>query len=381
MKLLSFISIVLIFFLSLQNFAVAEEEKSNKNLNQIMSQIGSTMVELFPVVFSKNILTDTQNRKVHKSVRRLQLLFRQAEPFILEKSPTYHMSYQILQDYLDSIITADNPVFLPQIKYRLETLSDFCVSCHTQDNKFRTLFSGVKSPKLASNLAYAEFNYATRNYLIAKDYYEKHLLLSRNLVDSDVLKTLHRLLSIYIQILNKPQDILPLVDKLKSNSIFSKDIQRYLDGVSNTLETHITEKLYENDVVSFRELQKFVTQYLGDSNFQQPFIISTPKIEMDRLWLRGLLFRYLNAGPKTDEMPQLLYWLALCDRSLGYGYDYALADFYIKQCITRYSSHPFARRCFSEYKSFVKFYFTSPTEPVIPIEIDRELKALEKYLP
>lgn len=378
-KLKYWTGIVILGLLSFSAYS-APEKTEPENLNQIMAKIGETMVLLYPMIFSEDKLETSQNQKLLDLAKKLKNLFSQAQPFIAQKSPTYQMSFQLLSDYLDSVVNNDNPAFLPQIKYRLRSLGDFCVSCHTQDNKFRTLFTNIKQPNLSNTLAYAEFNFATRNYLVAHDYYEKYLLLTPNLPDGDVLKALHRILTIFVQVLNDPHKALEIFTQFKNMEVFSDSIKSYITGVVTALNMLSEEKLDEIKIVTFRELQEYVTRFLGDSNANQPFIISTPQLEIERLWLRGLLFRYLNNSPQAEQMPMLLYWLALCDRSLGYGYDYTLADFYIRQCITRYSSHPFARRCFEEYKGYVEFYFTTPTEPIVPIEIHRELNELEKYL-
>ena len=130
----------------------------------------------------------------------------------------------------------------------------------------------------------------------------------------------------------------------------------------------------------FSELQKLASEILMDANAGEPLTGLNARNEVERLWLRGQLFRYLNSGAGKNEVPYILYWLALCDRSIGYGYDYTLADFYLKQCVKRYPRHPMARTCFNDYKNYVTFYFTTPLESVLPIEIDRELKELESYL-
>ncbi|MDH3327005.1 MAG: hypothetical protein OEM38_09855, partial [Gammaproteobacteria bacterium] len=314
------------------------------------------------------------------SVARLQSLFKKAGPHIQKKSPTYQMSYQLLQDYLDTILIEDHPTSLPEIKSRLSTLSDFCISCHTQDNKFRSLFIGTEGVLFESNLARADFNYATRNYREAHKDYEKHLLLTHNLKETDILNVLYRILSIYTQILNKPKEGIDALNQIESKKIFSDNIVKYIRNSKYALSELHAAKSNQEQNISFNDLNGYVTQYLGSNNLGQAIIFSSAAEKVERLWLRGALFRYLNNSPKENEMPYILYWLALCDISLGYGYDYTFADFYVKQCITRYPSHPFAKFCFSEYEKYVKFYFTTPAEPILPFEINNELKKLKSHL-
>ena len=375
--------IIVVFTISLLAWGaqLSAQTESNEGLNTVMTKIGNAMVELFPLIFTDNILTAQQNQKINRLAHRLKMLFKEARPFIRKKSPTYQMSYRLLNDYLEAVVDEDNPFSTEQVKSRLSTLSDFCISCHTQDNKFRTLFGGTSDKLFNSSLARAEFNYATRNYTQAHEHYAKHLIFNPKLKDNDVLKGLFKILSIYTQILNQPDNAINALNHLQKEKTFSSEVTKYIKeaklALTDLQEVHSNDK----DLLSYNDIEKYVANYIGGVNARQGIIYSTPQEEVQRLWLRGQLFRYLNHNPKPKEIPNILYWLALCDRSLGHGYDYTLADFYIKQCITRYSSHPVARQCFEEHKDYLKFYYTTPNEPILPFEVNDELKKLERYLP
>lgn len=366
-----------LLFWAMQLSAKAQSEKS---LNEVMTKIGNVMVELYPLIFTDRILTPGQNKKINQLAEQLHTYFKNAKPHIQKKSPTYQMSYQLMSDYLSAVVDKDNPFSTEQVKSRLSTLSDFCISCHTQDNKFRTLFNDNQDKHFTSSLARAEFNYATRNYTKAHEYYEKHIIFNPKLTDNDELRALFKILSIYTQILNQPEKALKAFTQIEKEKPFSKEVVKYISEVKLALIDLKTEHANEEDLLSYRDIEKYVAIYIGGVNARQGIIYSTPREEVQRLWLRGHLFRYLSHNPKPNEIPNILYWLALCDRSLGHGYDYTLADFYIKQCITHYSSHPVAQRCFDEYKDYLKFYYTTPNEPILPFEVNDELKKLERYL-
>ena len=359
---------------------IGAHTQAKESLNEVMTKIGHVMVELFPLIFTDKTLSTRQNQKIYRLTNQLQTLFESAEPHILKKSPTYHLSYQLLSDYLNAIVDKNNLSSLTQVKSRLSTLSDFCISCHTQDNKLRTLFSAIQDNNFNNSLARAEFNYATRNYGKAHEHYVKHLIFNPKLNDSEVLNGLFKILSIYTQILNQPVKALEAMNQLEKEKTFSPEVIKFIKESKRALTELQATTANEKKLLSFSEIEKYITLYLGGVNARQGIIFSTPEEEIQRLWLRGQLFRYLNNNPKPDEIPHLLYWLALCDRSLGHGYDYTLADFYIKECITRYSAHPMAQHCFNEHKDYLKFYYTTPTEPILPFEVNEELKKLERYL-
>lgn len=361
--------------LSTQNAVI----KTDKELNRIMTEIGNVMTVIFPIIFSEKPLTKSQNYAVYNSVTQLKTLFSRAGPYITKKSPTYQMSYQLLNDYLESIIVEDNPVSLLEIKSRLTTLSNFCVSCHTQDSEFRTIFRDTHTTQFSSDLERGEFNYATRNYDVAQSFYKRYLL-STKLSDADTLRIIFKTLSINTQIINNPKAALDFLSDLQEEGNFSQELDQFLQESTEAISSLIEQKETDEKSISFSRLSEYANNYLGNSSFGQGIIFSTTAEKIERLWFRGLLFRYLNHAPRPDQIPLILYWLALCDLSLGGDYDFNLADFYIKQCITRYSAHPFAKTCFDEYKAYVKFYYTTPTEPVLPFEINNELVKLKKHL-
>ena len=369
------------------NTHATSHQKSAELINQVMTEIGNVTIILFPLIYSEKYLSQTltpqQNKKIYILVGQLKSLLKKAEPHILTMSLTYQMSYQLFLDYLDNILIKDNPAFLHEIQNHLSILSDFCVSCHTQDSEFRTLFDnkhGNQNPLFESNLTNAEFNYSTRNYLEAHKYYEKYLLTTPNLKDSEILKNLTRIVSIYTQILNKPSDAIDALKKVEKEKGFSPGISKYIRESKQALSELHTAKAEEKNIVSFKELKNYVDQYLGNTSMDQGVIFSNYGELIEKTWLRGLLFRFLNNQPKQDQIPYILYWLALCNLSLGNDYDNILADYYIKQCITRYSNHPFAQHCFKEHKSYVRFYYTTPTEAILPFEINDELNRLERFL-
>ena len=106
---------------------------------------------------------------------------------------------------------------------------------------------------------------------------------------------------------------------------------------------------------------------------------STAQEEVTRVWLRGQLYHYLNTNPKENEIPILLYWLSVTDRSIAYNFYFSLADLYLKQCTLNYPDHPYAHRCFDEYKNYV--YYTYQKHGVkIPQYIQVELIQMKNAL-
>jgi hypothetical protein len=351
---------------------------SSQALSQTMTQIGELMVELYPLVVARRELANSEKQQIRQDLGRLVQLFHLAQPHIKRRSDTYQVSYEFVLDYLNTTTRALDAGNFDFARGRLYGLGSICASCHTQDTKLRTLFSGTTRNNFPDDFSFAEFNYVTRNYDTAIRYYDKHLRSQQAKTELEIVQPLQRLITIYTQIYNKPGE-------------GARKLEQYLDLENHTPLTkkHLTEwiaGLKELDArgaskvksVDFKTLQKYVGQYLGPLDEPPAEIFLTPKEEISRVWLRGLLYHYLNGQPAENEIPKILYWLSICDRSIGYDFYFSLADLYLKECILKHSDHPYARRCLDEYQEYITFSYSGSSGTFIPPEVQQELEKLRK---
>ena len=75
----------------------------------------------------------------------------------------------------------------------------------------------------------------------------------------------------------------------------------------------------------------------------------------------------------------ILYWLSVADRSIAYNYFFSMTDLYLKQCVLKYPKHPYAHRCYREYREYVDHTYTDIGKP-IPDGIKKELRELKMKL-
>ncbi|WP_455202270.1 hypothetical protein, partial [Kaarinaea lacus] len=67
----------------------------------------------------------------------------------------------------------------------------------------------------------------------------------------------------------------------------------------------------------------------------------------------------------------------IIDRSINYSFYYSLADMYLKECMLQYTSHPYAKKCYEEYESYIVFSYSGSRGTDIPDDVAQELKALK----
>jgi len=364
------------------SYAAAQDKPVTGSVNQIMTQIGHVMETLFPVLFDDSTPSNTaasneKKQQIGQSISQLQQLFKAAKPHFDNKSLTYRISFEVIEKQLDDASIA--------LKYKNDSfarniLKDFvsvCTSCHTQDSKLRTLFSGINRSHFKSDLEFGEFNYMTRNYPAAIDAYNRYLANARQVTEADLMTIMKRTLTIYVQVYNQPENAVTELEKLKNapgHTAFSaKTLVEWLAGTQDLVKENVAKVTIKN----FNQLNSRVTKILGPLNDPGSAEFPSKKEKVARVWLRGLLYRYLNTFPPKDEIPEILYWLAIIDRSINYSFYFSLADMYLKECMLQYTSHPYAKKCYEEYESYITFSYSGSRGTDIPDDIQQELKALK----
>ena len=375
-KLLTIVLVCLITFASTAQASPAPEQE---NLNQIMTNIGNIMVEIYPLVVAKRPLEKQEIRTIDKALIGLSDLFAAAKPFIKEKSDGYQISYSFVTEYLKVVKTELNNHHIDYARSHLYALGEICTTCHTQDTTLRTLFSGTTRDHFDNDFTYAEFNYMTRNYDEAVKYYEKHLASPDKKTEIEIIQPLQRIITVYTQVNNNPADGIAKLKKYQALKDHSIDTEIQLKNWIRGLEQLNDSGLIKDKPVTFDEIKLYTSKYLGELDQLNIEIYSNAKQEVQRVWLRGQLYHYLNGNPGANEIPMILYWLSVADRSIAYNYYFSMTDLYLKQCVLKYPEHRYAHRCYREYREYVDHTYTRKGEP-IPEGIKKELRELKMKL-
>jgi hypothetical protein len=92
------------------------------------------------------------------------------------------------------------------------------------------------------------------------------------------------------------------------------------------------------------------------------------------LRVSGVLFEYLSLHPSTKAAGEILYWLAICDRGLNNNFFYSLADLYLRDCMTNFSSDPIAKKCFKEYEEYTISSYSGSSGVNLPATVSQEIE-------
>ena len=353
---------------------------ATESLNKTMVEIGHTMEQLFPLIFDKQDPDKKNQQMLKQSVEKLITLFDTAKPHINAKSPTYGISFAVIKTQLahaKSAIKYDNFKYTKSI---LRDVTTVCSSCHTQDTKTRTLFPNVKRATFDSDREYAEFNYITRQYDTAVEYYNKHLNKVTAIEEAELLSIMKQIITIYIQIDYQPDQAANALSKLKNYKHHTRFTRKTLDEWLEGIRELTRNPERKQPVKDFKKLKFEVHKILGDLHEAGSAQFPNKRERISRLWLRGSLYHYLNTSPPKDEVPLILYWLAIVDQSINFSIYYSLSDMYLKECVLKYTSSPYAQKCFDEYKETIILSYSGSRGTDIPEDIQLELEELQQRI-
>ena len=356
----------------------AIQESAAASLNEVMVEIGQTIESVFPILFDNDEIDQPSSQaRLKAATKKLDALFNEAKPHFDVKSTTYRISYDVIDAQLTDAMIAAKYNNYKHVRNIFKEFITICSSCHTQDPKLRSLFSDTGRSHFNSDLQFANFNYMTRNYDTSLTYYMKNLNSTSDISEIELMTVMKRILTINTQIYNSPGEALNQLAKLKNyakhTKLSSKNLNEWLAG----LEELNNNKLYKNNNPDMEQLEIYVKNILGPLHEPGSAEFPSKKEKVARVWLRGRLYNYLNSLPPKEEIPKILFWLAIIDRTTNYSFYYSLADMYLKECMLQYTSNLYAKKCFEEYEEYITFSYSGSRGTDIPDDVAQELKALK----
>lgn len=364
MKVISIKFIILTLILSTRAFAF------NKTKVRVeMREMSETMTKLYPFLYSEDF-ADKKNEKTIKTyLESLKKHFDKASSNLDKSGASNFISAQVISSHINEMINSYNSGHKLYSQKMMQALPNLCFSCHAKDGISSLAVQNINRKEFKSDFEFAEFNYMTRNYERASQYYDMTINSSVNHPSFKTIidKAFERKLKLYIDSFHSSKKNLMSFSRLIDRNELPKEVKTKVKTWIEILETPQT-KIESIGKIGF---SKFEEKYL--KNKELPKYIAGAKEKIHYLYLQNELESYFASKPKADEMPRLLFWLAYIERPLNNNLFYSLSEIYLKECILSYSKHPFAKKCYREYKEAVEFSFSGSAGTFIPQDITKEL--------
>lgn len=371
----------LFFFVGQYSFAKKWDPKplGKAHLSIQMQSIRKDLKALFPYMYSHQSLKNDQNKKlVLQKVGNLIEKVSEVAPHLKGRPVTFSHSHQILVDHLKKLKTVLEKGNFAYGSSMLKQTPNVCTSCHLQDQKKKAYLFQLERSSFQNDFEFAEFNFATRNYDQALDYYNRYLS-SENKSATQTSLALQRGLTTYIQVLQDYEGAVSWLQSLNEKNFLPKHIKKDLQGWIKGLNTLKKEAKLRPDPSDWTKIKELADQLLKPVARGGSFDL-TPKDIVNYIHLGGLLFQGLKSAKNKADTPKRLYYLSIIDRSLNYSYFFSMSDLYLKECVFSYSSDPYAQKCFQEYRDYMTYSFSGSHYSELPDDIKAELKKMESKL-
>ncbi len=340
-------------------------------ISQTMQEMAGIILRLVPWAYSEETKVPPH---IVEDIDRLTSLFATSSGHFNNQTFSTRMNYDLLNQQLLFLSIGARRYGGNSLRLMLTESFALCMSCHSEDSVQRNFFSEDSIKTLAPGFIKAEFLFIVRDYADAQDEYIAFLQTKSSLThDPNRLTALERLL-VLIARTSATMDTGERVLLQASNAAIDGYESRLLADWRSALSAILQGAMKPIDPLHLRieDFAAFIEQVM-------PEIRATNGWQKQQVYwvvLRGYLNRFINQHKQTIEMPKLLYWLALADRSLQYKFYDTLSRLYLLECITGYPDHPYARQCFDEYELVMIVSYSGSAGLTIPAEIQEELDKL-----
>jgi hypothetical protein len=339
-----------------------------QELRGIMQHLADSVVRLIPIVSEKEFNADDFSQEAVT----LKRYFDQAGPHFADQPVDTRINYDMLKERLDQVNRLTSDRGLLSARNLLSESMELCASCHIRDGMAKPGF-GISRVKHLSEYQAAEFSYLSRDYDSALASY-RNFLADKNADPYQRSQALDRMLSITAEVvgdLNVAGSVLKEVTLADQSEAFRvkqwQSVFQKLKGDSLVSPLSFT---------TTTAMDRFLTvdwpglQSLMDWNEQQAYW----------MLIRRQLNILLQGASVTGEIPILLYWLAVADRSTHFQFFESPSRRYLERCIRDYSQHAYARKCFDEYELLMIVSYSGSAGVNVPDEVRKEIDELRQLL-
>jgi tetratricopeptide (TPR) repeat protein len=367
----------------------SESTDEQAQAKAVMGKVYDSYLKIIPYAYATNYkANDFGNKKekeeLLKNLTDLSQFFKNARHAEFFQRPGFRPSLETINNHLEETIMsveANNYVFAQK---RLNVIGALCVSCHSQlpesvsKNAFGSNIVKEKRDRFESDFSYGNYLYLVRRFDEAKNYFEKaieaSLKTSDKAANQEVVTSLKKILSIDTKIKFNYKLAQAFIEKWGKDSRLTSNDKKMIQRWGENLK-----KWKGFDTASVKSIPKFIEKHLSPLDLKKDLIF-TGEDDITFLISSGVLFNYLVENPDTKMAPEILYWMSLAENRMSSTYFFSLGDLYLKDCIKKYPTSPYAKKCYQVYADSIESGFTGSSGTDIPVEEKRELLKLKNLL-
>lgn len=365
------------------SFAVEPKKPASKSTVQLMHQLLEELTALKKFMISEKEFEDPKNStEIALHLKNFAKIAKDAGHNPVLNKPNFKFSRQILENHIAEIERINRIGIKSYARWQLASTVSVCMSCHTQSPASSVVFKDFNNFKtFSSELDQAEFLFATQSYDKAMDIYNKIIAgyPKNNFNTHEIETALERQLTYFSRIKRQPEQAISLLKMHQKNKELPEYLQRNMAAWIAQFEKWESTPFIDPKSATDKQIVDFAKKNIETKWTTKAMDASNPQL-VTYLRISGILYEFLQTYPHSKYIPDILYWLAICERSIENTFLYSLADLYLRECITQYPKAPIARKCYKEFKDQIILGYTGSRGTDIPPEVKRDLDELKKLI-
>ncbi|MCB0338082.1 MAG: hypothetical protein KDD53_00690 [Bdellovibrionales bacterium] len=350
--------------------AFGAPQETKDSVQPYMREIFKNFKELQPYLFSESKFSDNRNNAaIQEKLRALSDLFNDVKSHSTNTAePGFNSTLKSINEMLRDASNRFEEGNKGYALWRMRTVSNHCISCHTRFEVDISFIDSEKAPNLPP-FEKGEFYLATRQFEKAKMEFLKAARSPQ--ADHSTMDALRKWMVIYTRVRPDPKDA------IKELKFFEKTLTLYpyeKEVISEWLESlknWETEKPSKAD--SLRKAENLIRQSI---HVQDDFSNNLGAIELLRA--SSLLHKSLEEHNRLSDQDRAraLYLLGLVYSKLPLYFVNELPELFLQQCIREYPGTQNAKRSYRLYEELILLGFTGSRGTVLPDDVAAQLEEL-----
>jgi hypothetical protein len=357
--------------------AIVKPNATQKRMQEFLKELSS----LKSFMVSDEKFNDKKNAaEISMHLKKFAELTKASAHDAKLQGEAFKFSRQVLQDHVvntERVFRLGNKAFA---RWQLAATTSVCLSCHSQTPTRDQAFGEFLDDKMFSSKAdKAEFLFATKSFQKAAKLNDELILgyPKNNVKPEQVDNALERQVTYYTRIERKIPEALAKLKVYQNKEELPVYLKNNLASWTEQLKVLEKEKPLSGRTASAEEVLKYARKNLEPVATAKSLEAINPFL-VSNLYTSGLLYEYLQTHPISNDTPEVLYWLAVADRSQSDNFFYSLADLYLRECILNFSASPMAKKCYKEYENEMLAGYSGSSGLHLPDEVKKELEQLKE---
>lgn len=349
----------------------------------LMAQYLMHLTALKKYLVSDEKFSDPNNSKeIAEHLKEFARLAKSASHDRTLTQENFKFSRQVLED---RIVDTERVFRLGRKTYarwQLNSVVNVCMSCHTQLPSTNRVFNSFKDATLfTSDFDRAEFLFATRSFDTSMGLYDKSIkgFPDNKITVFQVETALERQMAYFTRIIRNPTLAIAKLKEHQANTLLPQYLKDNMVAWSLQLKKVEAQTPLDPRVATDTQIIQYARKNIEADDKKTNVDATSPRL-VTYLTVSGMLYEFLEKHPQSPATPQILYWLAMCDRSIENNFFFSLADMYLRECITKFPADPIAKKCYSQYELETTLGYTGSGGTRVPIEVKRDLETLKQIV-